>query len=171
MLEELLQELLDRVDVQIQATFVSREQEYGRGSGEGCGSSRKSTAPSLSTVSIGLNLTKLRRCGSPVLNEGEDRFVERNYRMLSYDAVGARQVASLANWVDGIACLTRNKTAYLNRSEDLFSLTSSAEDQAMKAPRALGGDLLIRICRRFKLVRLSLLLTTTCQSSSLVMDR
>jgi hypothetical protein len=48
--------------------------------------------------------------------------------MLSYESPQSRDVASLENWITRTACLARDETAYLSKTQDLLSVTSLLDD-------------------------------------------
>jgi hypothetical protein len=98
------------------------------------------------------------------LTDNADAMVERNYRMLTYEAAKPRDVLSLQNWVNGNACLAREETAYLTHCKELLSIASS-DDGAVTQLKAWVEDNLIRFYKCFREVRICTLhrckLTTT----------
>jgi hypothetical protein len=80
--------------------------------------------------------------------------VERNYRMLTYEAAKPRDVLSLQNWVNGNACLAREETAYLTHSKELLSI-ATPDDGAMTQLKAWVEDNLIRVYKCFRKVRIA----------------
>jgi hypothetical protein len=79
--------------------------------------------------------------------------VERNYRMLAYEAAKPRDVLSLQNWVNGNACLAREETAYLTHCKELLSIAPS-DDGAVTQLKAWVEDNLIRFYKCFRKVRI-----------------
>ncbi len=57
-----------------------------------------------------------------------DNFIERSNRMLNMAAASPRDILSLQNWADGTASLARDETAYLLKTDDLFSTVPSTDD-------------------------------------------
>lgn len=78
-----------------------------------------------------------------------DALIERNHRVLNFEAANARDVSSLQNWVDGNACLARQETAYLTHHDDLLS-TASPKDQSVTRFEAWVEDALIWSSRWFR---------------------
>jgi hypothetical protein len=87
------------------------------------------------------------------LTDNADAMVERNHRMLAYEAAKPRDVLSLQNWVNGNACLAREETAYLTHCKELLSIASS-DDGAVTQLEAWVEDNLIRFYKCFREVRI-----------------
>jgi len=60
-------------------------------------------------------------------NNNTDALIERNHRVLNFDAAQRRDVLNLHRWVDGNGCIARAETAYLAHCEDLFRVASSGD--------------------------------------------
>ncbi|KAI0384133.1 caspase domain-containing protein [Hypomontagnella monticulosa] len=53
-----------------------------------------------------------------------DKCIERCQRALNFEAAPYRTVSNLRNWVRGNGCIARDEIAYLEHTDDLFSLTT-----------------------------------------------
>jgi hypothetical protein len=78
-----------------------------------------------------------------------DALVERNYRMLNFEAAKPRDVLSLQNWVNGNACLARDETEYLKFCKELLSI-SSPDDDTVSRLESWVEDILIRFYKGFR---------------------
>lgn len=78
-----------------------------------------------------------------------DALVDRNHRMLMFEAAKSRDVLSLQNWVDGNACLAREEAAYLAHGRDLLSIAPAGDD-AVTQLRPWVEDKLIRFYKGFR---------------------
>ena len=81
-----------------------------------------------------------------------DAFIERNHRIIGFESAKARDVQNLQNWVDGNGCVAREETAYLQRSEELLTL-SYAYDSAVIWSETLVEDNIVRLRGCFGWVR------------------
>ncbi len=70
--------------------------------------------------------------------------IERNHRILGFEAARPRDVLSLQNWVNGNGCIAREETAYPERGEELLSVSSS-DDRAITWLEILVGGILVRL--------------------------
>ncbi|KAM4057150.1 hypothetical protein HRG_014836 [Hirsutella rhossiliensis] len=68
-----------------------------------------------------------------------DALVERNRRVIGFEAASRRDITNLRNWVDGNGCIAREETAYLAQTEDLLSVAVT-DDSAMTWIGALVED-------------------------------
>ena len=80
-----------------------------------------------------------------------DTLVERNHRMLNFEAAKPRDVLSLQNWVNGNACLARDETTYLTFCKELLSI-SSPNDDTVSRLECWVEDALIRVYKGFRAV-------------------
>ena len=86
-------------------------------------------------------------------NSTADSFLDRTYKILSFDHAPTRDVLSLQNWVDGTGCLSREETEYLKQGQELMSLAPPS-DGAMKQFEDWVEDLFIRYYKDFRTVGL-----------------
>ncbi|KAE9378767.1 hypothetical protein N431DRAFT_499509 [Stipitochalara longipes BDJ] len=78
-----------------------------------------------------------------------DALVERNHRMLNFEAAKPRDVLSLQSWVNGNACLARDETRYLTFDKELLSI-SSPNDDTVSRLECWVEDILIRFYKDFR---------------------
>lgn len=74
--------------------------------------------------------------------------IERNHRILGFEAAKPRDVLNLQNWVNGNGCIAREETAYLERYKELLSV-SSLDDHAITWLEILVGGILVRLSKCF----------------------
>ncbi|KAF3481531.1 uncharacterized protein GIQ15_04290 [Arthroderma uncinatum] len=77
-----------------------------------------------------------------------DMFIERTQQIFRYEPANPRDVQSLRNWLRGNACLARNETAYLDKYNELLSITSS-DDKSISRLEAWIEDILVRYYKGF----------------------
>ena len=74
--------------------------------------------------------------------------IERNHRILGFEAARPRDVLNLQNWVNGSGCIAREETAYLQNCRELLSV-NSLDDHAITWLEILVGGILVQLSKCF----------------------
>jgi hypothetical protein len=80
-----------------------------------------------------------------------DDLIERNHRILSFEAARPRAILNLQNWVNGNGCIAREETAYLDHSKELLGV-ASPDETVMIGLETMVEDCLARLCQCFNKV-------------------
>ncbi|KAK3366616.1 hypothetical protein B0T24DRAFT_534247, partial [Lasiosphaeria ovina] len=111
------------------------------------------------TLTLGCSRTDGNERRSSVLSEisnameDYDVFLERHWRIMSFEAALHRAVLNVQNWLSRSACMARKVTAYLYCGEDLLS-TSTPENSFIAWLEELAEDSRVCLYERFRKVRL-----------------
>ncbi|KAI1327067.1 hypothetical protein F5Y16DRAFT_208553 [Xylariaceae sp. FL0255] len=78
-----------------------------------------------------------------------DSFIERSTRIFDFSRAPSRDSVSLANWLSGTGCISRQETAYLEHEQDLLSVTGPRDRATSKVENWIE-DILIEYLPRFR---------------------
>jgi hypothetical protein len=81
-----------------------------------------------------------------------DELIERNHKVLSFEAARPQAISNLQNWVSGNGCIAREETAYLDYSRELLGV-ASPDDTVMIGLETVVENCLNRLCQCFNQVR------------------
>jgi hypothetical protein len=70
--------------------------------------------------------------------------MERSQRMFAYQTPHAQYVSSLQRWIRGNSCIARNEAKFLERGDELLTL-SAIEDEAVSWLERIVCDTLVTL--------------------------